>query len=75
MHFYRSTLPGSGWEYDTNGHVSVDCQSFYDGDFYANAQGDHVWVAALHKGGTGIEYQILKSVDHSGCMATAFSGC
>ncbi len=60
MDFYRTTLENSGWGYDTNGHVSVDCHSYLEGDFYANAQSDYVWVAALHKGGADIEYQIFK---------------
>jgi hypothetical protein len=61
MHFYRSTLPGSGWEYDTHGDVTFGCAptTYYNGDFYANAQNDHVWVAAKNVGGN-TEYQIFK---------------
>lgn len=31
MDFYRTTLESSGWGYDTNGHVSVDCQAILRG--------------------------------------------
>jgi hypothetical protein len=59
MDFYRTTLENSGWRYDTHGEVLLgDCLSrtVFDGDFYVNAQGDHVWIAV--KGNT--EYQIFK---------------
>ena len=61
MDFYGTTLENSGWEYDTHGDVTFGCAptTYYNGDFYANAQNDQVWVAAKNVGGN-TEYQIFK---------------
>lgn len=61
MDFYRTTLENSGWEYDTHGNVTLGCtpRSSIEGDFYANAQNDQVWVAAKNVG-ENMEYQIFK---------------
>jgi hypothetical protein len=61
MGFYRSMLESSGWRYDTRGYVIAGCVPFtsYNGDFYINAEADHVWVADKSVDGN-VEYQIFK---------------